>query len=187
MHQRSTMKHPSHQLDKASRDHWAGTHTGRNHSEASVDGFAPRSDKACCPATPGSHPANCLKTCTLEIVWSKSKYTCFTNASGLTALATGNPWLNCYVFCSLCYLRSGRCLANTTETFWWWRWCYFAFGCCMTNATKTCGWWWWHSCLHLGCCCSWHLLRSCDCLGFGNWGRVFSGSYQWISTPLALQ
>ena len=51
--------------------------------------ICPRSDKACCPATPGSHPANCLKTCTLEIVWSKSKYTCFTNASGLTALATG--------------------------------------------------------------------------------------------------
>ena len=41
--------------------------------------ICPRSDKECCPATPGSHPASCLKTCTLEIVWSKSKYTCFTD------------------------------------------------------------------------------------------------------------
>ena len=57
----------------------------------------------------------------------------------LNCFGNRNLWLNCYVFCSLCYLRSGRCLANTTETFWWWRCCYFAFGCCMTNATKTCG------------------------------------------------
>ena len=49
--------------------------------------ICPRSDKACCPATPGSHPANCLKTWTLEIVWSKSKYTCFTSASDFSALA----------------------------------------------------------------------------------------------------
>ena len=89
MHQRSTMKHPSHQLDKASRDHWAGTDTGRNHSEASVDGFAHVQTKHAVQQHPAPNPANCLKTCTLEIVWSKSKYTCFTNASGLTALATG--------------------------------------------------------------------------------------------------
>ena len=36
-HQRSTTQPPSHRLDKASHDHWAGTDTERNHSEASVD------------------------------------------------------------------------------------------------------------------------------------------------------
>ena len=55
---------------------------------------------------------------------------------GLYCFGNRRLCLNCYVFCSLCCLRSGRCLANTTETFWWWRWCYFAFSCCMTNAIK---------------------------------------------------
>ena len=36
-HQWSTTQPPSHRLDKASHDHWAGTDTERNHSEASVD------------------------------------------------------------------------------------------------------------------------------------------------------
>ena len=39
--------------------------------------ICPRSESACGASTPGSHPASCLKTWILEMVWSKSKYTCF--------------------------------------------------------------------------------------------------------------